>query len=67
MKLFIIFTLIIMVFTGCGTFENESLSADMRTKLQKLPTNAHMIGYVNLTKLKSSPLYEPLEMMWKTR
>ncbi len=58
MKLFIIFTLIIMVFTGCGTFENESLSADMRTKLQKLPTNAHMIGYVNLTKLKSSPLYE---------
>ena len=58
MKKSIIFLLALVFISSCGIVERESLSAEMRDQLQKLPSDANLIGYINFTRMKTSPFFD---------
>ena len=58
MKKYIIFLLPLVLIASCSIVERESLSAEMRGQLQKLPHDANLIGYINFAKMKSSPVFD---------
>jgi hypothetical protein len=58
MKKYIIFLLSLVLITSCSIVERESLSAEMRGQLKKLPHDANLIGHINFAKMKSSPVFD---------
>ena len=58
MKTLTLFLLALFLISSCQITDRESISANMREQLQKLPQESSIIGYVNLTKLKSSSVYD---------
>ena len=58
MKKYIIFILSLVFIVSCDIVERESLSAEMRDQLQKLPHDANLIGYINFARMKSNPVFD---------
>jgi hypothetical protein len=58
MKILSIFFIALFFITSCQVVERESISANMHEQLQKLPQESSIIGYINLAKLKTSPVYD---------
>ncbi len=58
MKKYIIFILSLVFIVSCDIVERESLSVEMRDQLQKLPSDANLIGYINFARMKTSPFVD---------